>query len=180
MANTNTKRNTGVVSRRLALQMPLASLTAAWLGSPLSAWAAGNDSLITVWKNPDCGCCKEWVTHLKKNGFEVVTNDIPDTASIRQKLGLSAKFGSCHTAQLSGYVLEGHVPAQEIRRLLREKPKAVGLAVPGMPVGSPGMEVGSRQDAYDVLLVLADGSSRVYQSYPSKIAKSSVNSSIKS
>ena len=180
MPNKNTKPNTGAASRRLVLHMPFSGLAAAWMGLPLSAWAAGNDSLITVWKNPDCGCCKEWVTHLKKNGFEVVTNDIPDTAPIRQKLGLPAKFGSCHTAQLGGYVLEGHVPAQEIKRLLREKPKAVGLAVPGMPVGSPGMEVGNRQDAYDVLLVLPDGSSRAYQSYPSKIAKSSVNFSPKS
>ena len=168
------------LSRRLALQLSLAGLTAAGLGSPLSAWAAGNDSLITVWKTPDCGCCKEWVTHLKKNGFEVVTNDIKDTAPMRQKLGLPAKFGSCHTAQLGAYVLEGHVPAQEVRRLLREKPQAVGLAVPGMPVGSPGMEVGSRQDPYDVLLVMADGSSRVYQSYPSKTVKSSLNFSLKS
>ena len=176
MANTNTNPNTGAVSRRLALQMPLAGLGAAWLSSPLSAWAVGNDSLITVWKNPNCGCCKEWVTHLKKNGFNVVTNDIKDTAPIRQKLGLPAKFGSCHTAQLGAYVFEGHVPAQEIKRLMREKPKAVGLAVPGMPVGSPGMEVDNIQDAYDVLLVMADGSSRVYQSYPSKIVKSSVKS----
>ena len=184
MASTNTKPGTGAMSRRLALrlawQVPLAGLTAAGLGLPLSAWAAGNDSLITVWKNPDCGCCKEWVTHLQKNGFEVVTNDIPDTAPMRQKLGLPAKFGSCHTAQLGAYVIEGHVPAQEIRRLMREKPKAIGLAVPGMPVGSPGMEVGSRQDAYDVLLVLADGSSRAYQSYPSKTVKSSVKSPLKS
>ena len=93
MASTNTRPNTAAMSRRLALQMPLAGLAAAWLGSPSSAWAVGNDSLITVWKNPDCGCCKEWVTHLKKNGFEVVTNDIKDTAPIRQKLGLPAKFG---------------------------------------------------------------------------------------
>ena len=179
MVSTNTKPNTSAVSRRLALQLSLAGLTSAGLGSSLSAWAAGNDNLITVWKNPDCGCCKEWVTHLKRNGFDVVTNDIKDTAPIRQKLGLPAKFGSCHTAQLGAYVLEGHVPSQEIKRLVREKPKAVGLAVPGMPVGSPGMEVGSTQDAYDVLLVLADGSSRVYQSYPSKIVKSSLQSSPK-
>ena len=168
------------LSRRLALQLSVAGLTATGLGLPISAWAAGNDSLITVWKTPNCGCCKEWVTHLKRSGFEVATNDVKDTAPIRQKLGLPTKFGSCHTAQLGGYVLEGHVPAQEIKRLLREKPEAVGLAVPGMPVGSPGMEVGNTQDAYDVLLVLADGSSRVYQSYPSKTVKSSVNSSIKS
>ena len=180
MANTNSKANMGTVSRRLALQMPLAGLATAWLSLPTSAWAAGNETLVTVWKNPDCGCCKEWMTHLRKNGFEVVANDIKDTAPIRQKLGLPAKFGSCHTAQMGGYVLEGHVPAQEIKRLLREKPKAVGLAVPGMPVGSPGMEVGNTQDAYEVLLVLADGSSRVYQSYPSKTVKSSVNSSVNS
>ena len=87
---------------------------------------------------------------------------------------MPVKFASCHTAQLGGYVLEGHVPAQEVRRLMREKPKAVGLAVPGMPVGSPGMEMDGSRDAYEVLLVLADGSSRVYQSYPAKLsAKSS-------
>ena len=176
MAQPSTSR----LSRRLALQLSLAGLTAAGLSSPLSAWAAGNDSLITVWKTPDCGCCKEWIAHLQKNGFEVLAKDVPDTAPIRQRLGLPAKFGSCHTAQIGAYVLEGHVPAQEVRRLLREQPKAVGLAVPGMPVGSPGMEVGSRQDPYDVLLVMADGSSRVYQSYPSKAVKSSVNSSLKS
>jgi hypothetical protein len=164
------------LSRRLVLQLPLAGLVAVGLGSPLGAWAAGKDSVITVWKNPDCGCCKEWVAHLQKNGFEVVAKDVPDTAPIRQKLGLPTKFGSCHTAQMGAYVLEGHVPAKEIRRLLREQPKAVGLAVPGMPVGSPGMEVGDRQDPYDVLLVLADGSSRVYQSYPSKTVKSSLKS----
>ena len=86
---------------------------------------------------------------------------------------MNAKFGSCHTARLDSYVVEGHVPAQELRRLLRERPKAIGLAVPGMPMGSPGMEMGNTRDAYDVLLVLSDGSSRVYQSYP---AKSSVKS----
>ena len=168
------------MSRRLALQMPLAGVTAAWLGLPQGAMATVNPALITVWKNPDCGCCKEWIAHLQKSGFEVLAKDVPDTAPIRQKLGLPAKFGSCHTAQMGAYVLEGHVPAQEVRRLLRDQPKAVGLAVPGMPIGSPGMEVGKRQDPYDVLLVLADGSSRVYQSYPSKTVKSSVNSSLKS
>lgn len=108
------------------------------------------------------------MAHLRKSGFEVVTPDVEDTAPIRQKFGLNAKFGSCHTARLGSYVVEGHVPAQELRRLLREHPKALGLAVPGMPMGSPGMEMGDTRDAYDVLLVLADGSSRIYQSYPSK------------
>ncbi len=153
------------VSRRQALRAPLALLATAILGQPLGALARSAPTRITVWKTPDCGCCHEWVAHLRKNGFEVLTHDVPDTAPIRQKLGLPVRYGSCHTASLGSYVVEGHVPAQELRRLLREKPKARGLAVPGMPVGSPGMEVGNLRDAYDVLLVLPDGSARTYQSY---------------
>jgi hypothetical protein len=167
MAITNIE-TARTVSRRLVLQLPLAALGAWTLAHPLVTLAATNPEQITVWKTPNCGCCKEWVAHLRDNGFQVVTNDVPDTAPMRQKLGLPAKFGSCHTAQLGAYVLEGHVPAPEVRRLLREKPKAVGLAVPGMPVGSPGMEMGDGRDAYDVLLVLPDGSSRVYQSYAAR------------
>ena len=163
-----TTTNTNAVSRRKALRLPLALMGAAFLGNPLLSLARSDDGPVTVWKTPNCGCCKEWVTHLRSNGFKVATNDVKDTAAIRQKLGLPVKFASCHTAQFGGYVLEGHVPAQEVRRLMREKPKAIGLAVPGMPVGSPGMEVDGNRDAYDVLLVLADGSSRVYQSYPAK------------
>ncbi|MDP3760503.1 MAG: DUF411 domain-containing protein [Ramlibacter sp.] len=156
------------IFRRSALRLPLAIVGAAVLSHPLRVLARSDKTQVTVWKNPDCGCCREWVAHLRKNGFEVVTHDVKDTAPIRQKLGLPGKFGSCHTASLGNYVIEGHVPAQELRRLLREKPNAHGLAVPGMPVGSPGMEMGSTRDAYDVLLVLKDGNSRVYQSYPSK------------
>lgn len=160
-------RSAGCITRRSALQLALLGSASLSLFSLSSLASARSDSTqITVWKTASCGCCKEWVAHLRKNGFEVVTNDVKDTAAFRQKLGLSEKFGSCHTASLAGYALEGHVPAQEIRRLLREKPAAIGLAVPGMPVGSPGMEMGSTRDAYDVLLVLANGSSRVYQSYP--------------
>jgi hypothetical protein len=180
MAITNIETH-GTVSRRLVLQLPLAALGAWALAHPLVTLAATNPEQITVWKTPNCGCCKDWVAHLRDNGFQVVTHDVPDTAPMRQKLGLPAKFGSCHTAQLGAYVLEGHVPAQEVRRLLREKPKAVGLAVPGMPVGSPGMEMGEARDAYDVLLVLADGSSRVYQSYAARFpAKSTSPTSLKS
>ncbi len=168
MANTSIN----ALSRRAALRLPLAMFGAAALGLPLLALARSDPNQITVWKTPDCGCCQEWVAHLRKNGFEVVTNDVKDTAPIRQKLGLPAKFGSCHTASLGNYVIEGHVPSQEIKRLLREKPKAIGLAVLGMPMGSPGMEMNGSmagaRDAYNVLLVLADGSARIYQSYPSK------------
>ncbi len=144
---------------------------AAGSGLLLSDLASGQTATpafteIEVWKDPNCGCCKQWVAHLQKNGFQVTTHDVADTAPFRQKLDLPAKFGACHSARVASYALEGHVPAQDIRRLLREKPAARGLAVPGMPVGSPGMEMGNARDAYDVLLVLSDGNSRVYRSYP--------------
>lgn len=161
------------VSRRLALHTPLALMAAAVLGHPLSALASKpstDANLITVWKTPACGCCHEWVAHLRQSGFEVLTHDVPDTTPVRDKLGLPQQYSSCHTASLGAYVVEGHVPAQELRRLLREKPKARGLAVPGMPVGSPGMEMGHARDAYDVLLVLPDGKARVYQSYAARRA----------
>lgn len=172
MSKRSSKTNI-TVSRRAALRLPLALVGAVMLSQPMRVLAAGSAKQVTVWKTPSCGCCHEWVAHLRKNGFEVLTHDVQDTVPIRQKFGLNAKFGSCHTARLGNYVLEGHVPSQELRRLLREQPKALGLAVPGMPMGSPGMEMGDTRDAYDVLLVMADGSSRIYQSYP---AKSSVKS----
>ena len=155
-----------VATRRSALQIALTGAVA--FGAPWLAQArnSAGDINVTVWKTPNCGCCKAWVTHLQKNGFAVVVNDVKDTAPIRVKLGMPEKMGSCHTATLGDYVLEGHVPAREIRQLLREKPKALGLAVPGMPMGSPGMEMGGTGDAYNVMLVLHDGSSRVYKSYP--------------
>lgn len=161
-------------SRRRFVQTSLSLLAITALGHPKIGMAAIQLETVTVWKTPTCGCCKDWVIHLRTQGFNVVTNDVNDTAPIRQKLGLPAKFGSCHTAQVGGYVLEGHVPAQEVKRLLREKPVAIGLAVPGMPVGSPGMEMKGEmlgvRDAYDVLLVTADGNSRVYESYGAKVA----------
>ncbi len=154
-------------SRRSVLRLAVAGLGAVCLGTASVAYAAAET--ITVWKTPTCGCCKAWVAHLRKNGFDVVTNDVDDTTAIRKKLGFPEQFGSCHTAKLGEYVIEGHVPAEDIRKLLQDKPKARGLAVPSMPLGSPGMEgigtnAGVRQ-AYDVLLVLNDGSSRVFKSY---------------
>lgn len=134
------------------------------------AGAANKRPVVEVWKTPSCGCCHDWIAHLQANGFEVQAHEVSDATKrdYRQRLGLADKFGSCHTALIGGYVLEGHVPAREIRRLLQEKPTAIGLAVPGMPVGSPGMDgpaYGGRKDAYDVLLVQRGGTSRVYQSY---------------
>jgi hypothetical protein len=119
---------------------------------------------IDVYKTPTCGCCVKWISHLEANGMKVKAHNVPDTSVVRQKHGMPENMGSCHTAIVKGYVIEGHVPAAEIKRLLAEKPKAKGLAVPGMPMGSPGME-GPVKDAYDVLLVKKDGSSEVYKQY---------------
>jgi hypothetical protein len=123
--------------------------------------------LVEVWKDPNCGCCKDWVTYMEANGFAVKVNDTGN-AAIRARLGIPQKLGSCHTALVGGYAIEGHVPAADVKRLLKDKPQAVGLAVPGMPVGSPGMDgkiYGDRRDAYDVLLLARDGSSKVYHHY---------------
>ena len=150
-----------VPARRRALQWAAAGLAAAASG-PL--WAQRPPAL-EVWKDASCGCCHDWIAHMQQNGFAVTAHDTGNNA-VRARLGLAAKYGSCHTALVGGYVVEGHVAAAEVRRLLREKPQALGLAVPGMPVGSPGMdgpEYKGRRDKYDTLLVLRDGSSQVFQ-----------------
>ncbi len=120
-----------------------------------------------VWKDPNCGCCKEWVAHLEAAGFKVKVNDTGNEG-MRAKLGVDPKYGSCHTALIGGYAIEGHVPAREIRRLLKDRPAALGLAVPGMPVGSPGMDgglYGNRKDPYSVMLLGKDASATIYQRY---------------
>ena len=132
------------------------------------AGAAAAPAALQVWKAPTCGCCRDWIRHLESNGFKVQVHDSGNTAA-RARLGIPMRLGSCHTALIEGYAIEGHVPAREIRRLLAERPQAIGLAVPGMPIGSPGMdgpEYGARKDAFDVLLVRKDGSTTSYQSYP--------------
>ena len=127
---------------------------------------AAKAPVITVYKTPSCGCCHDWVAHLQKNGFEVVAHDVPDTSPYRSKFGVPNELGSCHTGVIDGYALEGHVPAAEIKRLLAEKPKARGLSVPGMVVGSPGMETdGTRRDAFDVVLFDDAGTRKVYRHY---------------
>ena len=147
------KRRTVLKGASLALLVPLLS-------------HAERKPQITVYKTPTCGCCHEWVAHLEANGFAVVANDVPSTAPYRERFGVPKELGSCHTGVIDGYALEGHVPASEIKRLLAEKPKARGLAVPGMPVGSPGMETGGTlRDAFDVLLFSDDGRRSVYRHY---------------
>jgi hypothetical protein len=129
--------------------------------------AAGELPLVEVWKSPTCGCCWEWMQHMQVHGFRVKAHDVGNTA-MRARLGIDVKLGSCHTALVEGYAIEGHVPAREVQRLLRERPKAIGLTVPGMPIGSPGMDTGGyagRKEPYEVLLIARDGRTSVYQSY---------------
>lgn len=144
----------------MALAAGLASLT-------MPLWAATERTALQVWKDPSCGCCKDWVVHLEQAGFKMTVQETGN-ASARKRLGMPEALGSCHTAEVAGYAIEGHVPAKDIQRLLREKPKALGLAVPGMPVGSPGMDGAiyqGRKDPYDVLLVAKGGATSIYQSY---------------
>jgi hypothetical protein len=122
---------------------------------------------VQVYKTPTCGCCGNWVQHLRTNGFQVSVKDVPDTAEYRRKYGVPDSLASCHTAVVEGYALEGHVPASEVQRILRERPKAKGLAVPGMPMGSPGMEA-ARTQPYNVMLIDPQGRASVFASYPKK------------
>jgi len=151
-----------MMHRRTAVSGLVAlALAAAWPAQ------AATPLPIEVFKSPTCGCCGDWVKHLEANGFVVTVRDVGNAAA-RARLGIPARLGSCHTAEIDGYAIEGHVPAREIRRLLAEKPRGKGLAVPGMPIGSPGMEQGDRRDAFDVLLVRADGGTSVFAAYAAR------------
>ena len=144
----------------------LTAAAAAAATTALPAFAAPALPQVEVYKNPDCGCCGAWVDHLKAAGFPVRVHETQDTAVVRKRHGIPDGYGSCHTGVVAGYALEGHVPADDVKRLLARKPQAVGLSVPGMPVGSPGMEVGSRKDPYQVLLIDKAGRATVFATYP--------------
>lgn len=116
---------------------------------------------LEVFKSPYCGCCGQWVEHMKKAGFKVKINEVTDISASRRQLGMPEKYGSCHTARIGNYLVEGHVPAADVKKLLREKPKAVGIAVPGMPLGSPGME-SVKPMPYQTLLVQSNGDNTVF------------------
>lgn len=132
-------------------------------GMPVMAQSgAASGPVVSVYKSSSCGCCGAWVEHLRKNGLRVVAHDVADVTAHREKLGIPQALGSCHSASVDGYAIEGHVPAADIRRLLRERPRARGIAVPAMPLGSPGME-GPRKDPYDTLLFQRDGSYVVFE-----------------
>jgi hypothetical protein len=131
------------------------------------ASAADTVPSIEVWKSATCKCCGAWVKHLEADGFTVKVNAAePSTlASLKRQAGIGDRLASCHTAMIDGYVIEGHVPGTEIKRLVAERPEAIGLAVPGMPVGSPGMEQGAEFEPYKVLLLKKDGSTETFASH---------------
>ncbi len=147
------------MQRRLFLQ----ATVAAALGTHLVASAAAAP-VIKVYKSASCGCCSEWVKHLQDNGFVVKTRNVDNPSDYRDKFGMPQALGSCHTGMVEGYAIEGHMPAADIKRLLADKPAAIGLAVPSMPMGSPGME-GPRRDPFDVFLVRANGTTTTYKHY---------------
>ena len=134
----------------------LSTLAGGLLVSALPAMAATpKTTRIEVWKDPQCGCCQDWIEHMQGHGFSFQVHNSGNDAA-RARLGLPQELGSCHTALVEGYVIEGHVPAADVRKLLQQRPKALGLTVPGMPIGSPGMDgpaYQGRKDAYEVLLV---------------------------
>jgi len=150
-----------MMNRRSWLGAVMGAAAAVVAGGGARVLEAAAPIKILVYKSPTCGCCTAWVDHLNASGFEVTARNVADVAPIKERYGIPARLASCHTGVVGGYAIEGHVPAADIQRLLREKPKAIGLAVPGMPMGSPGME-GSRKDRFDVMLVAQGGASRVY------------------
>ena len=129
--------------------------------------AAGAPQKVTVYKTSSCGCCRLWVDHLKTNGFDVQAMDVSaaDVRAVSKAAGLPEDGSSCHTAKIGNYVVEGHVPASDIKRLLKEKPAIAGIAAPGMPMGSPGMEQGGAKEAYDVMAFTKDGKMTVYSKH---------------
>jgi hypothetical protein len=141
-----------------------AILTFVLVGSGSLAGQRGG-AVVEVFKTPTCGCCHLWVKHLEQNGFTTKVTDMDDLSAVKRKHGVPARATSCHTAVVNGYVLEGHVPAAEVKKLLVERPAIAGLAVPGMPVGSPGMEVGSTVQPYNVLSFDKAGETKIFASY---------------
>ena len=138
----------------------LSSFALVALLSMAPVWAQTTPT-VDVYKSPTCGCCGKWIDHMKKNGFKVEIHEVDNIPASRKKLGMPDKLGSCHTSKVGNYVVEGHVPAQDIQRLLKEKPKALGLAIPSMPPGVPGMDI-PNSPPYETLLVQADGTTSVF------------------
>jgi hypothetical protein len=128
----------------------------------LACAQAAAAATINVEKSPYCGCCGHWIEYLRAEGFEVRVTEAEDVTPAARRAGVPDDLRGCHTATIEGYAIEGHVPAEDIRRLLAERPNAAGIAVPGMPVGSPGMEAGNRRQPYSTILFTRDGRRRVF------------------
>jgi len=148
----------------MSLRTVLAFCLALLMTAPVFAATTGQPS-IEVWSSPTCSCCGKWIKHLEANGFAVTVNNAAPSAleQIKRRAGITENLASCHTAKIDGYVIEGHVPASDIKRLVAEHPDAIGLTVPNMPIGSPGMEQpGGEAEPYDVLLVKKDDAVEVF------------------
>lgn len=167
-------RLTGIYSKKyillqgmvlfIALAAALSSMAQAAQQVPVPAVVKGSEQalpIVEVYKSAQCGCCKLWAEHLQKNGFKVILHDVDDVPAARKKLGMPSQYGSCHSARAGQYLIEGHVPAADIKRLFKERPKAIGLAVPAMPPGSPGME-SEEPVSYETLLIGKDGKGSVF------------------
>ncbi|GAV33991.1 hypothetical protein ROTAS13_01651 [Roseomonas sp. TAS13] len=149
------KTTSALAARRSFLSLGLAAALA-----PLGLARAARGPTIEVWKDENCGCCGAWVEHMRAAGFEATVHDVADLQAIKAANGVPASLQSCHTARVGGYVVEGHVPAADVRRLLAERPRARGLAVPGMPPSSPGMDIPGTP--YEVVLFGTSGNDRVW------------------
>jgi hypothetical protein len=157
-----------MVSRILAIALVTAasSMTGAMSAQRQAPQGPAQGPTVQVYKTPTCGCCANWVKHLQANGFATRVMDIENLSEIKTKHNIPAAAQSCHTATVDGYVLEGHVPAADVRRLLKERPAVLGLAVPGMPIGSPGMEVPNvKPSPYNVMSFDRRGQLKVYSSH---------------
>lgn len=149
------------INRMLAVALVAAAVSVAGV-----TFAQKPAPTVQVYKSPTCGCCANWVTHLQQHGFTTRVTETDDVAAIKAQRGIPARVQSCHTAVVDGYVIEGHVPAADVQRLLKERPAVVGIAVPGMPIGSPGMEVpGQKPQKYDVVAFDKQGQTRVFASH---------------
>ena len=158
-----TKKQTKKSNKSLTLATLLLVISTLVIGTLLLNQKTAEAADVVVYKSPTCGCCSKWVDHMRDSGFSVEVHDRRNMSPIKSEMGIPRHLQSCHTAMVGGYVIEGHVPASEIVRMLRQKPSIKGLAVPGMPMGSPGME-GPRSDPYDVLSIQHDGKTRVFAS----------------
>jgi len=152
------------LSRRKFLSLTALGLAPLVIGHYIPS-AVAEAHVLEVYKSPSCGCCGAWVEHMRSAGFSVLVTDLTDLRPIKDKFGIVPELRACHSAVIDGYVIEGHVPAREVLRLLKDRPNAIGLAVPGMPIGSPGMERGSRRDAFQVILFSSTRRS-VFATYP--------------